>query len=103
LPGASNPDVFIIPVTTDIDIKIRTDFWDFDAWSGDDEFGIHEAHHHWASLQDAQNELVCGKSFTVGPYPPRPNEDIEAWTYLNYSITVFPNACSDIPPHTSTP
>ena len=97
-PELPHPETFIMPATTDIDVKISTQFWDQDDWSGDDAFGKHEAHHHWSSLQDAQNELGCGKTFTTDRA-----RTGTATTVLWYTVSVYPNACSDIPPYTPSP
>jgi LysM repeat protein len=93
-PELPHPESFVVPVATDIDLNIGTQFWDNDDWSGDDAFGKHEAHHYWPSLQDAQDELGCGKTFTT-----QRASTGTATTVLRYSVYVYPNACRDVPPY----
>jgi hypothetical protein len=75
-----------------IDLAIRTTFVDTDS-GPDDAFGQHNERHSWPSLQQAQQELGCFKTF-VSSY----SETDTAKTRLTYSIAVYPNRCSDRPP-----
>ena len=84
---------FTFPIYGDsIDLAIRTTFVDTDE-GPDDAFGQHDEHHSWPSLQEAQQELGCFKTF-VSSY----SETDTARTRLTYTIAVYPNRCSDRPP-----
>jgi hypothetical protein len=90
-----HPDEIVVPVEAEpFEILISTRFRDYDEWSGDDAFGEHSARLWYSSLQDAQQDLGCGKSFTTD----RARTDT-ATSVLNYSVFVYPNACEDVPPH----
>jgi len=82
-----------VPIYGDsIDLAIRTTFVDTDE-GPDDAFGEHNERHSWPSLQEAQQELGCSKTF-VSTY----SETDTARTRLTYTIAVYPNRCSDRPP-----
>jgi hypothetical protein len=82
-----------VPVYGDsIDLAIRTTFVDTDS-GPDDAFGQHNERHSWPSLQEAQQELGCFKTF-VSSY----SETDTAGSRLTYTIAVYPNRCSDRPP-----
>ncbi len=91
----SNPDEIVLPIEAEpFEVLISTRFYDYDDWSGNDKFGDHSELLWYSSLQDAQQDLGCGKSFTTDRA-----KTGTATSVLNYSVFVYPNECSDVPLH----
>jgi hypothetical protein len=89
----SGRDEITVPIHTDaIDLTFRTRFVDQDE-GADDAFGEHTERHFWPSLEAAQQDLGCSKTF-VSSY----SETDTARTRLTYTIAVYPNRCHDRPP-----
>jgi hypothetical protein len=98
-----NKDTIVAPINMDaVKIEVAADFWDYDDTSDDDLIAQHRAVHQFPNIAEAQKALVSGakgagcsgKSFTVGP-----SQTESGTSYLQYSIIVFPNQCSDtLPP-----
>lgn len=81
---------FVVPLDgKDIRLRIETMFWDDD----DRVFGRHLVNLAYPSIEKAQQELGCEKTFvtdTVG--------SMAADSQLTYTVAVYPNKCSEEPP-----
>lgn len=94
-----NPDEIVVPVEAEpFEVLISTLFFDYDEWSANDKFGDHSERLSFSSLQDAQQDLGCGKSFTTDRA-----RTGTATSVLNYTVFVYPNECSDVPPYLPSP
>jgi len=90
-----NPDEIVIPIEAEpFEVLISTLFYDYDTVGSNDAFGDHSERLWYSSLQDAQQDLGCGKSFTTDRA-----RTGTAVSVLNYSVFVYPNECSDVPPY----
>jgi hypothetical protein len=89
----TEPDEIVVPIEAEpFEVLISTLFYDYDDVGANDAFGDHSARLWYSSLQDAQQELGCGKSFTTDRA-----RTGTATSVLNYSVFVYPNECSDVP------
>ncbi|MBI4675831.1 MAG: hypothetical protein HY741_29680, partial [Chloroflexi bacterium] len=94
--GVPYPDTLVVPMPDkDISIRVGTNFYDHDQ-GDDDAFGKHRAEHKYPDLQSAQKELGCGGKTFRNPENVFLIDD-DADTAINYTLTVYPNACSDFP------
>jgi hypothetical protein len=91
------PDVLILPFdknATWFEFELWLFIYDDDGWSsGSDTIADYRLYHTFASLQQAQSELGCGKEFSKENY----SEDGTSRMY--YTLTAFPNSCSQAPPY----
>jgi hypothetical protein len=85
-----NADEIVVPIdANNIDLQIHTQFWEDDGG----KFGNHEVHLSYPSLEKAQEDLGCYRSFVSDL-----SQGDVALSQINYIVAVYPNKCMDIPP-----
>ncbi|MGB9591433.1 MAG: hypothetical protein ACPL1K_02835, partial [Candidatus Kryptoniota bacterium] len=90
----AHPDILVAAVdSADIPIKLWADFWDADVGAFDDRIAYHVEDIYYSTLQQAQADLGCGKDFRSTAQV----VDSAGVSFLSYRLTVYPNACNDIP------
>jgi hypothetical protein len=83
-------DEITVPIdANNVDLQIHTQFWEDDGG----KFGNHEVHLSYPSLEKAQEDLGCYKSFVSYLSP----GDV-ALSQITYIVAVYPNKCREIPP-----
>ena len=75
------------------DIQVTTFFFDYDDWTGADWFGLHHMEYGMNSLKEAQEFFGCGTHYSIDYI------NSVAGTVLYYTVSVYPNACADLPPY----
>ncbi len=83
-------DEFVIPLDAkDIHFLVYTVFWDDDGTV----FGDHTVNLSYPSIEKAQADLGCEKTFVSNPISSR-----AAWSQLTFTVAVYPNKCREDPP-----
>jgi hypothetical protein len=99
----SYPDTVVAPLgqtdlggsTGPISIEVYDDMWNtLQFWGGDDNVSVHRVVYDFASLQEAQQKLGCGREVCVGPGTGDPYASVYVGYHASvcYTLYIFPQA-----------
>lgn len=87
------PDTLVSAIDDkNIKIQVMVNFWDYDWGSDDDLISKHYEEFNFASLEQAQAELGCGKEYFSSQ---KVHES--GYSIIHFKLMVYPNPCSDFP------